>query len=160
MTGATMTGVSAVGLAGTAPAAPPAGWAFRTDGTFRVLVGPTTVIDTDQFNQNVHWGAMDLSGIDLNHASFVNNTFNNTIGSNVWNKIATNLQFNRGESYTVRCAFPLPDDVVIGKLQNFFMDPIVMAFCVAVLPTGVNLEGYCSEVDDSPLPNIIHVLSP
>ena len=86
MTGATMTGVSAVGLAGSAPTTPPTSWEFRTDGTFQVLVGPTTVIDTDQFDKNVHWGAMDLSGTDLDHASFVGNTFDGT------NFVHANLQ--------------------------------------------------------------------
>lgn len=66
---------------------------------------------------------------------FVNNTFNNTIGSNVWNKIATNLQFNRGESYTVRCAFPLPDDVVSGQRINF--DMVAFVFVKSNAPSGL-----------------------
>jgi uncharacterized protein YjbI with pentapeptide repeats len=87
MSAATMTGASAVNLAGAAPSAAPAGWAFRASGAFQVLVGPSMTVDKDQTNHAVAWPAIDLSGLDLNHATFVNNTFTGT------NFTGTDLQY-------------------------------------------------------------------
>ncbi len=52
-------------------------------------------------------------------APYVNSTQTSTDGANTWVKIATQLQFNRGQSYTTRCASPGLG--LTGKRMNFDM---------------------------------------
>lgn len=83
------------------------------------------------------WTVTNASGTD-----YVNSTLSSVQTANVWVKIASHLQFNGGQSYTVRCASPGLG--LSGKRMNFDM----VAWVFVKANTATNLVAALDHLND------------
>lgn len=109
-------------------------WAFSVpdeadkSGYYDVYYGVRFTVSAAQDVPPI-WTISNASGVN-----FVNSTLTAVQTSNVWVKVATQLQFNRGQTYTIKCANR--DTGIAGKRMN--LDMVAFVFVKTNSPQNLS----------------------